>query len=352
MNPFGFLKKREDLLAVDIGTGAVKIIELSAVGEQFTLESFAVKSLQTEIFSNNIITKPEQLSEIISGLIQSDQTVTPRVVVSLPAPAVFTKRIKMLEQDRAELKSSIQFEAANFIPHKIDAVKLDYAVLGQSAKNLDILVVAVKKELLESFESCLALSGLEAAVADVDFFALHNIFEINYKDIIDQSKAYALVDVGQRYSSVVITHSGIPVFVGDISVGLKQLEEQLSARMGLSVSQCRAAVQDFSFAPEMEIVVSDFIGQISNEISRQLSFFWSACGIDAPLSGIFVAGGAALLPGFVEALKSRAEIECSPLDPLKKIAVSSHIDRACLDKVAPLLSVAIGLGMRSSGDSE
>ena len=230
-------------------------------------------------------------------------------------------------------------------------MKLDYEILGQSGKNLDVLVVAVKKELLESLESCLALSGLEAAVADVDFFALHNIFELNYKDTLDRSKAYALVDVGQRYSSVVITRSGIPLFVGDISVGLKQLEEQLSVKLGLGLSQCREAVQSFSFSPEMELVVSDFIGQISNEISRQLSFFASASGVESALSGIFISGGAALLPGFVESLEAKAAIKCSQLNPLKEIAISEHIDKAYVEKVFPLLAVAIGLGMRSSGDA-
>ena len=354
MSPFSFFNKREELLAIDIGTGAIKIVELSGPAEQPTLLSFAVHPLESEIFSNNTITKPEILADIIGKLCEANQVEGKRVVVSLPAPAVFTKRIKMAKQKDDELRSSVQFEAANFIPHKIDAVKLDFAVLGESGKNqLDILVVAVKKELLESLEDCMALAGLECAIADVDFFALHNIFQTNYETAEENARlkgASVVLSVGHRYTSLVISNDGLPLFVGDVSIGLKQLEEELAIKLGLPEPQSRQAVQTFNFTTEMAEIVKGFVEQISQELSRQISFFWNTCGVEGSIARILVSGGGVLLPGFVEALGKKSGIETSILNPFLKISVAEQVDKQYLQKVAPLLAVAVGLGMRAPGD--
>ena len=356
MNPFSFLNKREDVLAIDIGTGAVKMVELIGSSAQPSLLSFAIQPLETEIFANNSISKPEILADVISKLCQGNQIEGKRVAVSLPAPAVFTKRIKMQKQGIDELRDSVQFEAANFIPHKIDAVKLDFAIVGETGKNqLDILVVAVKKELLESIEDCLGLAGLECAIADVDFFALHNVFQANYSGTLESDsplsqETCAILSVGHRYTSLVISRAGLPLFVGDVSIGLKQLEEELVLKLSLTPPQSYTVVQTFNFSPETEATVSSFVDQITQELSRQLSFFWNTCGVEGSISRVFVAGGGALLPGFVDSLGRKTGFNCSVLDPFLKVSVGNQVDKKYLEKVAPLLAVAVGLGLRTPGD--
>jgi type IV pilus assembly protein PilM len=276
----------------------------------------------------------------------SNQIEGKRVIASLPAPAVFTKRIQMPKQDEDELRNSVQFEAANFIPHKIDAVKLDYAVLGESGKNqLDVLVVAVKKELLETMEDCLALAGLEYALADVDFFALHNVFQYNYPELVESTSA--ILSIGYRYTSICISRGGLPLFVGDVSIGLKQLEEELCLKVGVPEAQARSAIQTLSFIPEWESVVSGFIEQSAQELSRQISFFWNTCGVDGSIAKVFVAGGGVMLPNLLDTLGRKTGISCEGLDPLLKVSPGNQVDKGYLAKVSPLLAVAAGLGLRA-----
>lgn len=349
MNPLGFFKKREALIAIDIGSGAIKLAEIEGSPQQPQLVSFALRAFGQEVISNNIVSKPEQVAEVISSLLDANQIEGKRAAVSIPAPAVFTKRIKMPKQGEDELRDSVQFEAGNFIPHKLDAVKLDFAVLGESGKNqLDVLVVAVKRELLESLEDCLGLAGLETALADVDFFALHNVYETNYPEL--KADTSAVLSVGYRYTSVSISKEGLPVFVGDVAIGLKQLEEELALKLNIPDAQCRAAVQNLVFEPAWQETVNAFIDTSSQELSRQLSFFWNTCGIEGNINRILLSGGAAVVPGFSDALGRKAGMTCELLNPFAKITLADSIDTAYLNKVAPLLAVATGLGLRAPGD--
>lgn len=346
MSLLSIFNKQEELLAIDIGSGTVKMLEMTGSLAQPVLQSFAIQTLEMEIFANNAIAKPEHLAEVIGKLCESTQIEGKRVIASLPAPAVFTKRIKMPNQGMDQLRDSVQFEAANFIPHKIEAVKLDFAVLGEAAKNqLDILVVAVKKELLEALEDCLALAGLEYAIADVDFFALHNVFQGNYPDLSESTSA--VLNIGQRYTSICISKGGIPLFVGDVSIGLQQLAEELSLKLSIPEAQARSALQTFNFSPDWESVTSAFVEQSAQEISRQLSFFWNTCGVDGSISKIFAAGGGTLLPGLLDAIGRKSGIPCERLNPFAKVTIGDQVDKAYLEKVSPLFAVAAGLGMRS-----
>jgi type IV pilus assembly protein PilM len=338
--------KAEELLAIDIGSGALKIVELSGSGARRTLENFAFHSLSADLLGGNLISKPEQLAEIIEKICDSNGFSGKRAIFSVPAPAVFTKRIKMASQSEDQLSSAVQFEAGNFIPHKIDAVKLDYAVLGEVGKGqLDLLVVAVKNELLENFENCLSLAGLESAIADVDFFALHNLAQFNYEFPVDQ--CVVILNFGYRYSCLSISKAGVPVFVGDISIGIKNLEEELALKLGLPEAELRVAFQEGSIKSEWNAYISSFLEQNSQELARQIAFFWSTCGVEGSISKLLLAGAGTLLPGFSEVLSRKTSYAVEILDPLLKLDVNESVDQGYLKKVAPLLSVAIGLGLRS-----
>ncbi len=344
-----FFSKPEELLAIDIGSGGLKIADISASGSEVSLNSFAYQPLEPDLLNGNLIAKPEQLAEIIEKTCEAHDFYDKRVIFSVPAPAVFTKRIKMQKQSDDELRSAVQFEAANFIPHKIDAVKLDYAVLGEASKNqLDLLVIAVKSELLQNYESCLAMAGLESAVADVDFFALHNLLQFNYQDLAANDKAVAVLSFGYRFSSLSISKNGLPVFVGDISIGVKNLEEDLAIKLSLSEPEVKKKLQEGALGEDWLQHVNAFNEQTSQELNRQLSFFWNTCGIEGVVSGIYLTGGGAFIPGLQQALERKSSSEVIILDNLAKFTIDGSIDNEYLKKCAPMMSVALGLGLRGS----
>ncbi len=345
-------KKNEALLALDIGSHALKLVEIDTSGATPRLVNAVTQPLKHDVYSNNIITKGEEASDEIHSLLESHDIEPKRVVTAMPGPSVFTKKIKLQKMPLADLKTNIQFEAGNFIPHNIDAVKLDFHILGETGKNqLDVLVVAVKNEIINSFTDAIALAGLDTAIVDVDYFALQNVFEFNYPEVAEET--VALINMGSRYSSINICKGGVTLFTGDMSIGGKQVSETLEGELGMSEKDADEA-KEKAYAGDADARVDDVLSQsaqqIAEEFNRQLSFFWSASGSEEGIDKIFLTGGGSLIKGLTEQLAEKTGLDTEQLRSLKEIDYTEVFDDQEAKSYEPLLSVALGLGIRESGD--
>lgn len=349
-NLFG---SKEELIAVDIGLSTIKVLEFDASSATPQLLNIAAAPLPADVFNNNFIAKTEVVSEKLSVLLEANGIGDQRAVISMPGPSVFTKRISMPKMPRAELSASIQLEAQSFIPHNVNAVKIDYHILGEKGRNhLDLLVVAVKNEIVDSFIECIALAGLEVAVVDVDYFALQNCFELGYPELV--STTTALLDVGARYSSINICKNGQSLFTGDLSIGGKLFTDALVQELGVSAEDAEKIkrgqpLADVDTAGVLE-VFDKKVEFAASELNRQLSLFWNASGAEEGIERIMITGGGALVPGLVEEIAEKTGIECELLDPFKGVRVSSAIDRAYLEELKPTMAVSVGMGIRQPGD--
>jgi len=353
MNFRRFFKKSEPLLAVDIGSTAVRLLELDASSAQPKIINAASASLSGKVFSNYSISNGQEVADRIRELIKANSMSSgKRVAVALPGPSVFTKRIKVPKMKGDELSANIRFEAVNFIPHNIDAVKLDYHVLGPSGqKQLDVLVIAVKNEIIESFVNCIALADLEVAVVDVDCFAMQNAFETAYPDLLNQN--VALLDIGGRYSGINIVKEGKSLLTGDVSVGGKFLTEAIMTELGFSAAEAEEKKMNFVKNEEedgpLASLIAGNIGQMTSEINRQLTLLWNSAGIEESIDKIVVTGGGSELPGLVEALAKKTDVACEKLDCFEKMIVSDEL-KTKLSGRSSAMTVAAGLGLREPDD--
>ena len=347
----GLFKKREALIGVDIGLSGVKLIELDCVASMPRLSNMAIAPLPAEVFSNNIIVKPEVVAEKISTLLEANGISDRRAVTAVPAPGVFTKKVKMPKLAPAELAANIQLEVGNFIPHKMDAVKIDYHVIGEAGKNqLDVLVVAVKDEVVDSYVEALALAGLETAVVDVDSFALQNCFELGYPEM--KESLVALIDIGARYSGVTICRRGQALFTGDIPLGGRAFTDLLVDSLGLSFEEAEGIKRQPGKQPKAAEALAQKIETVAVEFNRQLSLFWNASGVEDSLDRIMLSGGGALLAGLQTALQQKTGIECELLNAFKGVDCGSGFEPGYLAEVSMQAAVAVGLGLRRPGDKE
>lgn len=348
-------KRGEDLLSIDIGASGVKVIELERAGSKPRLLNVGVAPLAGEVFSGNAIAKPDRVAEQISFLIESNEIDPKRVATAVPAPSVFTKRIKMPRVGLSELSANVRLEAGNFIPHNVDQVRLDFHVLGESGKNqLDVLVAAVKNEVTDSYLDCMAMAGLEVAVLDVDFFALQNVFEINYPELVDDT--VAIINVGARYSSINICRGGNPVFTGDISVGGKLFTEAISQELGVSVEEAellkRKPEKDKDQSDRVRDILDRNLEYAAGEFNRSLSFYWNAAGSSEAIARILMTGGGSVVEGLVDELAEKTGLVCELLDPLREIDLGDSFDEEYVKDVAPLIGIGVGMGIREPGDRE
>lgn len=348
------LKRKEALIAFDLGSSSAKILELDLTGAKPRLVSAAVTALAGDSIANNIVAKADKVSEQIASLMQANSIKLKRGVTAMPAPSVFTKKIRVSRMSAAELGPYIEMEAANFIPHNVNAVKMDYHVLGESGGQIEVFVVAVKSEIIESYVGCLNLIGVDLAVVDVDYFALQNSFELSYPEYIDQT--VALVNLGSRYTSINICRKGESLFTGDVSMGGRMLTEALAEKLGISFEEAEKNKRTLDSAKSEHAnllsALEPGMEQIVTELNRQLSFFWSATGADTGIDRIMLSGGAALTPGLDKRLAEKTSISVEFLEPFRGLECGANFASGYLKGLEPLMAISVGMGLRQAGDRD
>jgi type IV pilus assembly protein PilM len=353
MSLLNLFQKHESLVAIDIGASGVKLIEFDTTGALPKLVNIGLAPLEEDVFSNNVLSSADPVSEQILNLLETYSIENKRVITAMPGPSVFTKKVKMPKMDPADLSGNIELEAGNFIPHNIDAVRLDFHVIGEAGRNqLEILVVAVKNEIIDSYIDCLALAALEPAVVDVDYFALQNIFELSYPETIHET--VVLVNIGARYSSLNICRDGQSLFTGDIAIGGNQFTEAISTELGVTEAEAeelKLGRGDAAKEAQVKGIIDTSLEKVAAEFNRQLSFFWNASGAEDGIDRIMLTGGGSEIAGLKEEFSEKTGIECGIIDPFKAIECDD-VDDAYVKEIAPRMSICAGLAMRQPGDKE
>jgi len=196
---FGFGKKKE-LIGLDIGSHAVKICELGEDRGGYHLKNIGMAMLPPEAISEGVIKEPTTIAESIKALIKNLKIKERNVAISISGFSVIIKKIEMPTMPEKELDDVIQSEASKYIPYNVDEVNLSYEALGPAPtrpRNSEILLVAAKKDIIDEYSKLLGMAGLEPQVIDVDFFALGNAYEINFR----QTALISLVDILYVYQN-------------------------------------------------------------------------------------------------------------------------------------------------------
>lgn len=342
----------ENLVSVDIGSSNIKIMEIDLSGELASLRNAALAPAPAGAIKNNVIVRPDEVASVIRGLIEANGIQTKHVVTALPGPAVFTKKITMNRMSEKELRQNIQFEAGNYVPHKLNAVHLDYQVMSSTDSSMDVLLVAVKNEIIESFLQTIELAGMVLEIADVDSFALENMFELDYPE--EQQATTALVNIGSRYTSINILSGGESLFTGDVSVGGRLYTDALCETLDLKPPDAEQAkmgnVPEGMDANVIAETIDRTTEHVTAELHRQLGFFWTAAATEKPLEKVFVCGGGAQLPGLLEELSAKTGIPVEPVDTFRKLNCDKGFDAEYLREIGPAMGVSVGLALRRDGD--
>ncbi|NDC38048.1 MAG: type IV pilus assembly protein PilM [Proteobacteria bacterium] len=350
MGLFGWGGVTESMLGIDIGFSGIKLVEFDPKARKITAKTIAYAPLDADIFSGYSISNPARVGEELSRLLETHQITTRKAATALPAASVFTKRIKIPKAPRDELAAIVRLEAANVIPHKIDAVRMDYHLLGESARNqLDVLVVAAKSELVASFQEAILAADVDVVVVDVDTFALQNLFEMGAEQGL-RSKPVALLNIGARYTAVSICQEGRSLFTGDIPCGGRSITEGVANELSISNQEAEEYKRADVLEPQVLSAFQQQFDRIASEINRQLGLFWNATGVKEPIAHILLSGGASASEGIIQNLRLKTGIPCERLNPLQGIELTPQAAAVLPRQYIPSMSIAVALAARQPGD--
>jgi len=351
---FGFGRSK-DVVGLDIGASSVKAVQLKRSRGINELLRLGVAPLHPETIVDGVIMDSGTVISAIQQIFTENQIKTKDVVVAVSGHSVIVKKVRITKMKPEELEEAIPFEAEQYVPYAIEDVNLDFQVLENSdpgAPDMDVLLVAVKKDIINDYLSIISTAGLNAVVVDVDAFALENAFELAYE--LDREQVVGLVNLGAAVMNINILQGGFSEFTRDSPLGGNRYTESIQKMLGLSYEQAETLklggeVDGRTFR-DAQPAIDMVNAEVAGEIRRSFDFFRSSSHSDT-IHRVILSGGCARLPGLVEYLAENLEISFEVANPLRKIKADPRkFNAEQLEMIAPQLAVSVGLAMRQAGD--
>ena len=352
----GLFGKKKGLVGVDIGSSAVKAVELKVGGkggDEYQLLNIGMESLPPEAIVDGAIMDSGAVIDAIQRLFQDNKIKTGDVATGVSGNAVIVKKIALPQMSAEELDESITWEAEQYIPFDIQDVRLDYELLDSgSGGNMDVLLVAVKRDKISEYTSAITQAGRNAAIVDVDVFALQNCYEINYG--VDPGRVVALLNIGASIMNVNVVKGGISVFNRDIASGGNQYTDAIQKDLNLSFEQAEAlkkGEQVEGAAPEsLHPILQAVSENVAMEIQKTFDFFRATSQEDR-IDQIFLSGGTAKIHGLKDLLQDRFGAPVELLNPFLNVRYSEKdFNPEYLEDIGPSAAIAVGLAARRVGD--
>jgi type IV pilus assembly protein PilM len=337
------------IVGLDIGSSMLKAIELKKTRGGLQVAHVGLEPLATDVVVDSMIMDSPAVSSALGKLFTEASIKSKGVATSLSGHSVIVKRISVQPMEEPELGESMQVEAAQHIPFDVSDVKIDYQVLTDEGPQMDVLLVAVKKDKILNYTNVLSMAGRTPVIVDVDVFALQNCYEHNYEPA--PNTTVALLNLGASVMNINIVKGSTPLFTRDVSVGGHQYTDSLQKELDLSFDDAESFKLGGKVGTISEDAKMPILQQVTElivlEIQKTFDFF-RATAPGEQIERIYMAGGSAKVPGLMEALRHEFSIPVEMLNPFQRIEVPDNNPGAKFIQANPgQLAVAVGLALRS-----
>ena len=351
------LAKKKALVGLDIGSAALKAVELRSDRKKYTVTAFSWEPVPRDSIVDGAIVDPCAVADSLRRLFERQPFTTTDVAASLSGSAVIVKKVVLPAMSAKELAESIRWEAELHIPFDIQDVHVDYQVLAsrttrQSNGTMEVLLVAAKKDKVAGYTNLIVQAGRVPVIVDVDAFALQNAYELNYRPF--PGTVVALVNAGASVVNINILNDGRSLFSRDISVGGNAYTEAIQKESSVPFERAERAkkgeAQSGMTLDEIRPVIQAITHTVLLEIQKTFDFFKATSSCDR-IDRIMLSGGASLTQGFAQALEDRFGVPVEFFDPFRNIAFEAGtVGIDDLPLVSPTAAVAVGLALRRAVD--
>ncbi|KRB10211.1 MULTISPECIES: pilus assembly protein PilM [Lysobacter] len=345
-------KSQPALVGVDISSTAVKLLQLSRVGNRYRVEHYAVEPLPPNAVVEKNIVEVEAVGEAIKRAVARSGTRVKHAAAAVAGSSVITRVIGMPNDlDEDEMESQIELEAANYVPYPIDEVNHDFEVLGPmpgASDMVQVLLAASRSENVEVRASALELGGLTPRVMDVEAFAIENAFAL-LADTLSGPRdgLVALVDSGATMTTLNVLRNGRSLYHREQVFGGKQLTDEVMRRYGLSYEEAGLAKRQGGLPESYQAeVLEPFKEAMVQQVSRLLQFFYAGSEFNR-VDQIVLAGGGASIPRIAEMVEEQLGVPTTVANPLAHMTLGPRVQAHALAQDAPALMIACGLALRS-----
>ena len=349
--------KAKTVVGLDIGSSAVKAVELKPTGKGYKVTAFGTEPVPPDAIVDGAIIDAGSVADAIRRVFDGNKAFKSKdVCASLSGNAVIVKKITLPVMTENELAESIYWEAEQYIPFDIQDVNLDYQILDpgtgpNSRGSMDVLLVAAKKEKIGDYTNVISQAGRTAVIVDVDAFALQNAFEVNYG--LEAGRTVALLNAGASAININILQGDQSVFTRDISMGGNAYTEAVQKELDLpfeSAEQVKKGIPvDGATFEDAQPVLHAVTENVLLEIQKTFDFFKASASTDQ-IDRIMLSGGASRVDRFREMVQERFNAPVEDFDPFRAVTWDARKLGGDAVDMGSSAAVAVGLALRKVTD--
>jgi type IV pilus assembly protein PilM len=339
--------RKRTTIGLDIGSGLVKVAVMDHAKSEPELVRVSIVPLLADAIVEGEVMDPGIVADAIRTALESAGVSKGDVVTAVGGRDVIIKKIQIERVKEQQARELMRWEAEQHVPFDMESVEMDFQILDPdgAGSEMSVLLVAAKRDLIESKMRLLTDAGVTPAIVDVDAFALHNAFELNYPDAM--RGMVALLNIGNEVTNINILDEGVPILTRDITVGTRRFREDLQRERGLGADEAAALLQGYDRSPHLDAVIEGRGEEIAVGIERAAAFLASSSRSASQIAGVYTCGGGARIPGLGDALEQRLRMRVAQANPLTSLRVrDGALDSLVTDEVAPLLMLPVGLALR------
>lgn len=343
-----FAAKPSHAVGIDIGTFSTKVIQLRYEKERGILETYGELLHKTYFKSSDPETgfqhrSDQEVASLLKDLLREANVTSQDIVFSVPANASFVTSISLPPVTEKELREAVPYEARRFVPIPIAEVALDWEILGmnEEREKLEVLLIAVPKEIIEKFKRVSALSGLALRALEVETFSMAR--SLGGNDL----GPTAFINFGHRTTTLAITDRGKLRVSHNFGRGSQELTKTLERGLGINYERAEAIKKEVGISEKIEekeiaSVIAPFVETLLAEVERFISIY----NRKAPraVQKINLTGGGSNLKGLVEHTVARFGLEVNRGNPFARTVTPAFM-QPLLRELGPSFSVAVGLAL-------
>lgn len=354
------LSQDKGVVGLDIGSHSVKAIELTARKKKdrdvFEVNRIGYELLPHDAIVEGTIIDSTAVIETIKLVFEENKFKTKNVAISISGNSVIIKKISLPAMDKEELAESIVWEAKHNIPYPYEETNVDYAILrpprGTEERNLDILLVAAKKDKIANYSNVVNQARKNLMAIDVDVFALQNALEVNYPEEFE-TKIVAIINIGANITNIAIIERGTSQLFRDLSIGGYFFIENMRKELNISFDEAEKLLKGIPSktvpAERAEEVINFNIKDLLDEIDKTFSFYEAGEKRQKRIEQIYLSGGLALLKNLASAFGQKFNIRTEIFNPFRNIRYDEKkLDPVYQEEMGALFGVAVGLATRKT----
>ncbi|MBT5551100.1 MAG: pilus assembly protein PilM [Nitrospina sp.] len=378
-----FLSKKTPLVAIDIGSSSIKLVQLSELkGGEFELTHFGMMPLAEECIIEGAIKKPDLVAEALAKLIKAEKIQSRYVVSAVAGEAVFIKKIKVPVMSEEELSEKINQEAEQYIPFDIDDVALDFQLLGtvkvdeaaesdnpkesefegESSNNedsneetegetneemMEVLLVAVQRAVIDERTDILLEAGLKPAIIDLSVFALMNAAQLT--NDLPSKGITALIDLGDSFTHINIVQDGKMGYSRDIPIGGGYCTKMLMSKFKVPFNQV-LEIKRGNFSSDIDEeevikIIDQAYKRVLEEVQKSFEYFGTLSGNQ--VEKVLLCGGGSMIQGLDGYFADYLKVPVENFNPMQGVKINpKNFDQSLIDEMGGLSTVALGLATR------